>query len=65
MKQIPFRAPTGAQIRAGRKRHKLTQSKAAALIRVSLRTWASWEAGEAEISFAAWYCFTHLCDELG
>lgn len=42
--------PTPEQIKAARKLAGLTQTKAGALIYVSLRAWQSWEGGQRTMS---------------
>jgi DNA (cytosine-5)-methyltransferase 1 len=49
--------PTPEQIRAVRKAHNLTQTKAATVIHSSLRTWQQWEAGARRMHPAFWELF--------
>lgn len=52
------KSPTPAAIRAARKRAKLTQEEAGALVYVSRRTWQDWEAGIAQMHAGLWELFT-------
>lgn len=53
--------PTGAEIRAKRERHKLTQTEAAKLIHSALRSWQQWEAGDRPMHAAFWELFRIKC----
>lgn len=46
------------QLRALRKRAKLSLREAAAIVRVAPRSWARWESGERRVSeaHARWFC---------
>lgn len=49
--------PTLSEIKALRKRHGLTQAKAASMAMVALRTWESWESDSKTsrpINLASW-----------
>ena len=48
---------TPEKIIKARKNAGLTQTEAAALVWVSLRTWQNWEAGAFDIKHAAWELF--------
>jgi DNA-binding transcriptional regulator YiaG len=50
-------SPTAAAVRAARKRAKLTQEEAGALVYSSRRTWQDWEAGVAQMHPALWELF--------
>lgn len=52
------KSPTPAAIRAARKRAKLTQEEAGALVYASRRTWQDWELGVAEMHAGLWELFT-------
>lgn len=49
---------TPQQIIKARNAARITQTAAAALVHVSLRTWQKWEAGDARMPQAAWELFT-------
>lgn len=49
--------PTPVEIRAAREGVGLTQSAAAEMTRVGLRTWQQWEAGDRRMSLTAWDLF--------
>lgn len=59
--------PTPAQIRCKRRKHGLTQSQAAALVHVTLRTWQMWEAenvkSSVKIPLGTWELFTIKADK--
>lgn len=55
---------TPADIRAARKAAQLTQTEASAIAFVALRTWQSWEAGEAAMPTSAWLVFMHRTGQL-
>ena len=50
-------SPTPAQLKKLREKSGLTQSDAASLLYVSLRTWQNWEAGTHEMHPAHWEVF--------
>lgn len=50
-------APTPAAIREARVSAGLTQSQAAEMTRVALRTWQQWESGDRTMSLTAWDLF--------
>ena len=55
------KGPTSAQVREARKAAGLTQSKAAAIIDATLRTWQEWEGGRRNmppIKYAAFCMLT-------
>ena len=52
--------PTPTQVRAARNRAGLTQSRAAALVHVTLRNFQQWEAGERKMHQAIWERFLSL-----
>lgn len=47
-------APTPAEIREARKRAKLNQTQAAALIYRTMRCWQEWERGRSDMDPALW-----------
>jgi DNA (cytosine-5)-methyltransferase 1 len=49
--------PSPHEIREARHRAGLTQSQAAALVGVTLRSWQYWEAGERNVEARAWELF--------
>lgn len=49
--------PTPAQIRAAREAAGLTQTRAGAVVHVTLRAWQLWEAGQREMHLAFWELF--------
>ena len=49
---------TPQQIIKARNAARITQTAAASLVHVSLRTWQKWEAGDARMPPAAWELFT-------
>lgn len=49
--------PTCEQITQARTNTGLTQSQAADLVHVNLRSWQKWEYGERPINLAAWELF--------
>ncbi|WP_438979566.1 helix-turn-helix domain-containing protein [Polynucleobacter sp.] len=50
--------PTTTQIAEARKKAKLTQAQAAALVHSKTRAWQRWEAGERAMCPAYWELFT-------
>lgn len=50
-------SPTPAQLKKLREKCGLTQSDAASILHVSLRTWQNWEAGKYEMFPAFWQVF--------
>lgn len=50
-------SPTAAAVRAARKRAKLTQEEAGALVYASRRTWQDWELGVADMHPGLWELF--------
>jgi len=55
--QFEAHAPTPEQIRSRRVADRLTQTRAAALIFSSKRTWQDWEAGIARMHPGLWELF--------
>jgi DNA (cytosine-5)-methyltransferase 1 len=53
----PGASPTAAAVKAARKRAKLTQEEAGALVYCSRRTWQDWEAGIASMHPGLWELF--------
>ena len=53
----PAANPTPEQVKADRQAAGLTQSQAAALIHVNLRTWQQWEGGERRMHPAFWQLY--------
>lgn len=52
--------PRPEQIRKLRESAGMTQTAAAKLVFVTLRTWQNWEAGKHEMNPVLWHCFqTH------
>jgi DNA (cytosine-5)-methyltransferase 1 len=49
--------PSPSEIREGRLRAGLTQSQAAGLVDVTLRSWQYWEAGERNVEARTWELF--------
>jgi DNA-binding transcriptional regulator YiaG len=49
--------PTPAEVRAAREAAGLTQTAAATLVHVDLRSWQRWESGERTMSPAHWELF--------
>ncbi len=51
------KSPTPEEIRAARKKSRLSQTAAAKLIYSTLRTWQDWEAGKAHMHPGLWELF--------
>ena len=69
MHNHPNRGPKGPSanqtpddVRAARKAAGLSQTEAATLVHVALRTWQQWEAGDRRMHPAAWELF---CIKIG
>ena len=52
-----MKTPTPEEVRAARNAAKLTQTQAAALVHVSLRTWQHAESGAHPVTLSAWELF--------
>lgn len=57
--------PKPAQIRKVREAAGLSQSQAAEVVYVSLRTWQNWEAGKHAMNPVLWDCFKVHADNQG
>jgi putative transcriptional regulator len=54
-------APTNIEVRKARMKYGLTQSAAAYIVHVSMRTWQDWEGGVAPMHRGLWELFLIKC----
>ncbi len=61
---IPVYEPTPEAVRLARVTANLTQTDAAAVVHVALRTWQQYEYGERRMSSGLWELFVRKVGEL-
>ena len=57
-----MRSPEKHEVRMARNAANLTQTEAASLVGVALRTWQHWEFGDRLMPYAAWRLFVISVD---